>query len=179
MTALDGETSVATTLTIQYRPIGTETWKKFRSISASRTASGPTTVTVTPATLKSITGFRVIAEGLESEVSTVSVKARLTAPVMRSSVKRTNWVTIKGQIFPRHAVGSHPVTVTLWKKVGGDWVEQATFQPAIVGRTPDGSKWQTRYWFGAYDKGSYRLQVSHEDLKHAASVSHFKYMRVR
>jgi hypothetical protein len=179
LVAADGAVSVPTTVTIQLRHIGDETWTNYRRIAASRTAEGTVTVPVSPFFLRSITGFRAVAVGLESEVTTVAVKARLSAAKAPMSVKARRRVTVKGFIWPRHAAGTRPVNVTIWKWEGGGWVEKGTVHPKIVGKTADGSKWQFTRQVGADDKGTWRLQVSHEDMKHAASTSRYSYIRVR
>ncbi len=179
LVAADEGVSVATTVTVQYRPIGTEVWKTLRTVSASRTAEGTVTVTVPPYKLKSITGFRAVAEGLESDVTTVAVKARLSMTHQRSQVKAGHTVKFKGHIWPRHAKGSTPVTVTMWKWDKSHWVEMGTVQPTIWGRTADSSKWRFARTFFAEDKGKWRFQVTHEDEKHAASNSRYSYLRVR
>lgn len=179
LVSADGTASVATTVTIQYRPVGSDTWKKLRIVSAARTGEGTVTVPVAPFFLKGATGFRAIAEGLESDVTTVAVKARLSAAIAPSMIKAPRSVRVHGFIWPRHAKGSTPVTVTAWKWEGGEWVLKTTFAPKIVSPAKDSSKWQFRLTLGAEDKGKWRLQVSHEDTAHAASVSRFSYYRVR
>jgi len=179
LVSADGTAAVATTVTIQYRSIGSDTWKKLRTVSAARTGEGTVTVPVSPKILSSITGFRAIAEGLESEVTTVAVKARLSAAIAPGSVKAGRSFTMKGFIWPRHAVGSTPVEVNLWKWEDGVWVLKDTLHPRVVGKTTDGSKWQAAYRFQTSDKGKWRVQVSHEDMKHAASTSKFSFIRVR
>ena len=177
--ASDEGASVATTGTIQYLPIGATEWKKLRTVAASRTAEGTVTVPVAPYWLKSTTAFKATAEGLESEVVTVSVRARLSAPIAPRTVKAGRHVTIRGFIWPRHAAGSRPVEVKFWKWESGDWVYKGSAHPKIVRRWGDGSKWQfTRHVHGA-DKGKWRMQVYHEDAKHVASMSRFGYVRVR
>jgi len=175
----DATVSVPATVTIQYRPIGSDTWRKLRTVSANRTADGTVTVAVSPYFLKSITGFRAISGGLESEVSTVAVRARLSVAKTAKSAKRHHRITVKGFIWPRHAAGSRPVDVTIWKWEGGAWVQKATVHPRIVGKTTDGSRWQFTRWIDHDDKGAWRLRVSHQDMKHAASLSGFSYIRVR
>lgn len=179
LVSADGAVSVPATVTIQFRRIGSETWTNYRQIAATRTAEGTVTVPVAPFFLRSITGFRAVAEGLESDVTTVSVKARLSAPKAPMSVRARRHVTVKGFIWPRHAVGTRPVAVTVWKWERGGWVEKGVVHPKIVGKTTDGSKWQFTRWVGRNDKGKWRLQVSHEDYKHAASTSRYSYVRVR
>ena len=179
LVAADNGVAVATTVTIQYRPIGTDVWKKLKTVSAKRAGEGTVTVPVSPYRLKSITGFRAIAEGLESDVTTVAVKARLSAPITRSSGKAGRAVSVRGFIWPRHAKGSHPVVVTLWKWEGHAWVEMGTVLPAVYGHSKESSKWKFTRIFAAGDKGKWRMQVSHEDEKHAASTSRYSYIRVR
>ncbi len=142
LVAADNGVAVATTVTIQYRPIGTDVWKKLKTVSAKRAGEGTVTVPVSPYRLKSITGFRAIAEGLESDVTTVAVKARLSAPITRSSGKAGRVVSVRGFIWPRHAKGSHPVVVTLWKWEGHAWVEMGTVLPAVYGHSKESSKWK-------------------------------------
>ncbi len=57
LVAADNGVAVATTVTIQYRPIGTDVWKKLKTVSAKRAGEGTVTVPVSPYRLKSITGF--------------------------------------------------------------------------------------------------------------------------
>ncbi len=179
LVAADEGVAVATTVTVQYRPIGTDEWKTLRTVSASRTAEGTVTVTVPPYKLKSITGFRAVAEGLESEVTTVAVKARLSMAHHSRQAKAGRTIKFKGNIWPRHAKGSTPVTVTMWKWDKGGWVEMGTVQPTIWGHTAESSKWRFARTFFAEDKGKWRFQVTHEDEKHAASTSRYSYLRVR
>jgi len=175
----DGTMPVAARVMIQYRPIGTATWRNLRAISASRTAEGTVTIPVGPVILRSITGFRAVATGLESEVTTVAVKARLSRPVAPRVIRAKRYVTVRGFIWPRHAVGTRPVEVTVWKWDGTTWVEMAKLHPKIVGRVLNGAKWQFKRWVSADDVGRWRLQVSHEDTAHAASVSPFGYIKVK
>jgi len=179
LVSADGTVSVPATVTIQYRAIGTDAWKNLRTIAASRTAEGTVTVPVAPYFLKVITGFRAVADGLESDVTTVAVKARLSAAKAPMTINRRHRVTVKGFIWPRHSVGSRPVDVKVWKWEGGAWVEKATIHPKIVAKTADGSKWRFTRYVHANDKGKYRLRVSHEDTKHAASASAYSYIRVK
>ena len=179
LVSADGGAFVPATVTIQYRRIGDDTWKKLRTISAVRTAEGTVTVPVSPYFLKSITGFRAVSGALESDVTTVAVKARLSAASARKSAKAPHRITVRGHIWPRHAAGSRPVDVTVWKWEAGAWVQKGIVHPRIVGKTRDGSKWQFTRWIGADDKGRWRMQVSHEDTKHAVSTSRFSYIRVR
>jgi len=177
--ATDGGVPVPTAVTIQYRPVGTTQWKLFRAVSASRTAEGTVTVPVAPYRLKSITAFRAIANGLESATTTVSVKARLSAAVAPRVVRAGRWVTVRGTIAPRHAKGSRPVPVKVWKWEGGKWVLKATRHPKIVKQHADSSKWLYRVRAHGHDKGKWRIRVYHEDAKHVASVSRYTYVRVR
>lgn len=179
LNASDGGASVATTVTVQYRPVGTGDWKYMRTVSASRTAQGLVTVPVSPYLLRSTTAFRATASGLESNEVTVSVKARLSRAIARSKVKVGKRVTVKGFIWPRHARGSRPVEVKFWKWESGDWVYKGSLHPRIVGLTGDGSKWQFTRRAEADDKGKWRMQVLHEDEKHVASTSRYSYIRVR
>ncbi len=79
--AADEGAAVGTTVTVQYLPVGATEWKKFRTVAAVRTAEGTVTVPVAPYMLKKTTAFKAVADGLESEVVTVSVKAKLSAPI--------------------------------------------------------------------------------------------------
>ncbi len=177
--ASDGEASTATTVTVQIRPVGAADWKPYRTVVASRTGEGTVTIPVAPYRLTSNTGFRAIAEGLESEVVTVSVKARLSAPVAPLRVVHGRRVTVQGFIWPAHKLGTRPVKVRVWKWESGAWVAKGHLHPKIVGRRYDRSRWAFTRWVGKADKGTWRLQVSHEDEKHAFSKSPFTYMRVR
>ncbi len=69
--------------------------------------------------------------------------------------------------------------VTLWKWEGRAWVEMGTVLPAVYGHSKESSKWKFTRIFAAGDKGKWRMQVSHEDEKHAASTSRYSYIRVR
>ncbi len=175
----DGDVAVPTTVTVQYRPIGTDTWATLRIVPASRAAEGTFTVTVPPYRLKMITGFRAIAEGLESDVVTVSVKARLSAASAPAKVREGRKLTIHGKIWPRHAVGSKPVTVRVWKWEDGAWAEKGSLHPAIVSKQAYSSKWQIKIKAITAEKGTYRLRVYHEDTRHEASMSKYSYIRVR
>jgi hypothetical protein len=177
--AADEGAAVPTTVTVQYLPVGATEWKTLRTVAASRTAEGTVTVPVSPYRLRKTTAFKAVAEGLESEVVTVSVKARLSAPVVPAKVKAGRHVTVKGLIWPRHAVGSRPVTVKFWKWENGDWVYKGAVHPRIVGKYDDRSKWQFTRHVHAHDKGKWRIQVSHEDADHVESTSRFTYVKVR
>jgi len=177
--AADEGSAVPATVTVQYLPVGATEWKRLRTVAASHTAEGTVTVPIAPYRLKRTTAFRATAEGLESEVVTVSVKARLSAPVVPARVKAGRRVTVKGFIWPRHAAGSRPVTVSFWKWEGGSWVYKGAVHPRIVGSRDDRSKWQFTRRAHAHDKGKWRIQVSHEDAGHVASTSRFTYLRVR
>lgn len=179
VSAADEGVAVPTTVTVQYLPVGATAWKNFRTLPASRTAEGTVTVSVAPYWLKKTTAFRAIAEGLESEIATVSVKARLSAPVVPAKVKAGRRVTVKGFIWPRHAVGSRPVEVKFWKWESGQWTYKGSVHPKIVGKNGDRSKWQFTRYVGSKAKGKWRIQVSHEDAEHVASTSKFTYVRVR
>ncbi len=179
LNASDNGASVATTVAVEYQPIGATEWKRFRTISASRTAEGTVTVPVAPYWLKGTTAFRAVAQGLESETVNVSVKARLSAPIAPRTIKAGRRVTVRGFIWPRHAVGSRPVVVKLWKWESGRWVYKGHVHPKIVRRYGDGSKWQFTKKVHGHDKGKWRVRVYHEDQKHVASASRFAYFRVR
>ena len=178
--AADGDTSTATTVTVQYRPVGAPDWKKFRTISASRTGEGTVTIAVPPTFLKSTTGFRAIAtEGLESSVVTVTVKAKLSKAIAPATIRGRRCVTVRGFIWPAHAVGTRPVTVKVWKWENGAWVLKARLHPKIVGKHGDRSMWAFTKKVSKADKGKWRLQVSHVDAKHACSRSAYSYLRVK
>jgi len=177
--ATEGGAHAATMVTVQYRPIGTTEWKQLRTLTASQTAEGTVTVPVSPYRLKVITAFRAIAAGAESDVTTVSVKARLSRAITPRSVRAGHRVTVKGFIWPKHAAGSRPVTVTFWKWEGGDWVERGVRHPKIVRTYGDSAKWQFRVKTTSADKGKWRIRVSHEDTQHIASMSRYSYIKVR
>ncbi len=177
----DEGAAVGTTVTVQYLPVGASEWKKLRAVAAARTAEGTVTVPVAPYWLKKTTAFRAVAEGLESDVVTVSVKAKLSAPMAPAKVKagRHKHLTVRGFIWPRHSAGSRPVEVKIWKWEGGNWVYKGSVHPKIVHNKGDRSKWQFTRHVHAHDKGKWRLQVYHEDTQHVASKSQFSYVKVR
>jgi len=177
--AADSGSPVPMVVTVQYRPIGTTEWLRLRTLTASQTAEGTVTVPVSPNRLRSITAFRAVATSLESEVSTVSVKARLSAAIAPRTVRAGRFVTVRGFIWPRHAAGSRPVEVKFEKWEGGAWVEKGTLHPKIVRQYGDSSKWQFRMKAHGEDKGKWRIRVYHEDMKHIASMSKYSYVRVR
>jgi len=69
--------------------------------------------------------------------------------------------------------------VKFWKWEGGAWVFKGALHPKIVRQWGDGSKWQFTRFVHNEDKGKWRMQVSHEDMKHVASTSRYSYIRVR
>lgn len=177
--ATDGGVSVPTTVTVQYRALGGTTWKSLRTLSAEQAAEGTLTVPVSPSRLKVNTEFRAIAEGLESSIVNVSVKARLSRAIAPKKTKAGRSIKVRGFIWPRHAAGSRPVDVKVWKWEDGEWVQKATVKPKIVRKYGDSSKWQFKVRTKAADKGKWRVRVYHEDAGHIASESKYSYFKVR
>ena len=105
------------------------------TIAATRTAEG--TVTVPVASVPPEEHHRV-PSNRRGPRERGHDRRRKGAPVGTSgsdrASRRGRRVTVKGFIWPRHAVGSRPVAVTVWKWEGGGWVEKGIIHPKIVGQ---------------------------------------------
>jgi len=154
-------------------------FKVVRTISAS--AAIEATSFVVPVRPEGTAGFRAVQGSVESSVTTVTVKARLSKPVVSTRVKVGRATVVKGFIWPRHAKGSQPVTLNLyWRANPSDeWQLKSTVEPAIVGRVAFGAKWSYRWTPGEGDRGWWKLTASHADAMHEANTSRPKFLRVR
>lgn len=181
-TTTDTASSVPATVTIQYRPIGQDAWKTVRTVVASRSAQQTLTVEVAgPRFLRGTTAFRAIAgSGIESQIVTVSVAARLSGPSVHAS---RGTLLLHGTILPGHKVGSKPIvlefaklgTVAKGKHTVRTWVpvpDMTTTAKMVGGK---GQKTSTQ-WVAALKltkdmKGTWKVKASHEDTSHVLSFS--------
>jgi hypothetical protein len=171
------------TITVEYRYAGAVDWTKFRSIPASRAAE--TTSYALMVKPKMNAEYRAVQDATESNAVAVSVKARLSKPVVRATVKAGKTVTIKGYIWPGHEVGSKAVTVKAYRPevvwVKGHrrvkWMADpsATLEAEMVTK----NRWKVTWAPTADDKGLWMFKASHEDEGHVASMSRGKIVRVR
>jgi hypothetical protein len=159
-------------ITVQYRyPDGA--WTKLKTISAERAAEATSySVTVPASKVKAELGFRAIAGSVESSVTTVTVKARLTKPSLPKGKVRVNkTVVVTGQIKPAHAYGTDAIVLRVYK--AGVLVTEVpgkiTSKKAVKTHGASMSKWAASW--KPTEKGVYELVAVHADAAHAESVS--------
>ena len=98
---------------VECRYIGETEWTEVRLIPAYRAAETASyAMMVKP---KMNAEYRAVQDAVESNAVAVSVKARLSKPVVRATVKAGKTVTIKGYIWPGHEVGSKAVVLKAYR----------------------------------------------------------------
>lgn len=117
--------------------------------------------------------------GSQSATRTVSVKVvkpvTLGAPVGTRTATRT--YTLYGTLKPRHAAGSKPVRIYLWRRSGGSWVASG-----YVSATAYNYSTYTRYKVSKKfpSSGSWRMRAYHPlSSAGAATWSSYSYLTVR
>lgn len=168
----------ATPVTVFARSVNTTGWIVLKTFSASRTAEATSLVVGNPRP-RVTTAYKAVGGGIESAVVTVSVKAKLFGPVLPHSVRAGRTVVIWGHIWPRHVVGSQPIDLKVYKRVGDTWVLNQTLKPAIVGAKADGAKWKITWTPQAGDVGTWGFRASHEDTAHAYAETRMVTVHVR
>lgn len=166
------------TATVLAMPVGASTWT---TVSVTVTS----TLRVQP---RWSTAYKAVVDGVESNVTTVSVAARLSKPILPSVFWHGRSVTVKGTMSPREHGGMvtlqyYKLQTTLRYLGKGRYRKITTWNaygdPATVAlrdKNSATSTWTTKVKIA--DKGTYKLVVSHQDDLYVLS-SATAFFRVR
>jgi len=160
-----------------------------RTVSARRTGVGVGTYTLPMYKVRRKLTLRVWYPGNGSHLPAWGGTVRVTprAVLSRPDLKRTparregaygvildrDRCTISGTIRPRHAAGSHPVTLNIYrinKYMIGDWKLYKTLRPAVKNAGAV-SSYRVRLDLSAW--WTWKVQVVHQDAGHARTISAF------
>lgn len=170
-------TPTATTATVYAMPVGASDWTTVSTTVTSTLSVKPRVTTV----------YKAVAEGVESLPVTVTVKARLTHPVLPSVFRHGREVRVRGTMSPSETSATVTVTYfklqTTYKYLGkGRYRKLTTWDqfgdPVVLNLhrvSRSVSTWKTR--FKSAEPGRFKVVVVHEDLAHAKS-SATSYFRV-
>lgn len=132
--------------------------------------------------VRSKTEYRLFYAGKTNTYQAKNSAAVAVTPrayVGKPSAKRVSSRKYKlsGTLKPRHTAGSKPVSIYLWRKVGGTW-KSAGYVKAKASNYSTYSKYSVTYKFSK--KGSWRLRAIHPaDSDHAKSYSTYRYLTVK